>query len=164
MQIGSAVKGALARRPEKSTLAATAPRERPASVSTRPPAQQPVVIRTPVETHLPATRTTVETDTTICPFCRETIKIGALKCKHCGEILDEDLRDERRLRPQQRWNPGVAAVLSFFWPGLGQMYKGQILNGFAWMFIIALGYCCCLFPGFFLHVFCIFGAASGSEY
>jgi hypothetical protein len=98
-----------------------------------------------------------------CPYCREVIRIDALKCKHCGEILDEDLRHERRPRPQQRWNPGVAAVLSFFWPGLGQMYKGQVLNGFAWMFVVLIGYICCVFPGFFLHVFCIFGAASGSE-
>jgi hypothetical protein len=109
-----------------------------------------------------------------CPYCREAIRLNTRKCKHCGEILDEDLRDERRLRPaqhwnhgavaRQHWNPGVAAVLSFFWPGLGQMYKGQILNAFAWMFLVVLGYLMCIFPGFFLHVFCIFGAASGSEY
>lgn len=27
-----------------------------------------------------------------CPFCREPILLGARKCKHCGEILDPDLR------------------------------------------------------------------------
>jgi hypothetical protein len=101
---------------------------------------------------------------TCCPYCREVIQKYAVKCKHCGEILDEDLRAERRPRPVQHWNPGVAAVLSFFWPGLGQIYKGQILNGFAWMFLVLLGYGCCVFPGFFLHVCCIFGAASGSQY
>jgi TM2 domain-containing membrane protein YozV len=26
-------------------------------------------------------------------------------------------------------NPGVAAVLSFFWCGLGQIYNGQIVKG-----------------------------------
>jgi len=30
--------------------------------------------------------------------------------------------------PIQRWSPGLAAVLSFFLPGLGQLYKGQILS------------------------------------
>jgi hypothetical protein len=99
-----------------------------------------------------------------CPYCREEILIYAVKCKHCGEILDEELRTEQRLRPQQHWNPGVAAVLSFFWPGLGQIYKGQVLNGIAWLLAVALGYACCLVPGFILHVLCIFGAASGSEY
>ncbi len=97
-----------------------------------------------------------------CPYCREQILIRAVKCKHCGEILDEELREQRRPRPQQRWNPGVAALLSFFFPGLGQMYKGQVLKGFAWMFIVLFGYSC-LIPGFILHIICIFGAASGSE-
>jgi hypothetical protein len=52
---------------------------------------------------------------------------------------------------------------SFLWPGLGQMYKGQVLMGFAWWFIVLLGYAFCLVPGFFLHVICVFDAASGSE-
>jgi hypothetical protein len=101
-----------------------------------------------------------------CPFCKEIIHGQALKCKHCGELLDRELRYDRdrlRFRQQQRWNPGVAAVLSFFWPGLGQMYKGQVLNGFVWMFFVLVGYVFCLVPGFILHVFCVFGAASGSD-
>jgi len=32
-------------------------------------------------------------------------------------------------------NPGIAAVLSFFWMGLGQIYNGQIAKGVA--FIVA---------------------------
>jgi len=103
-----------------------------------------------------------------CPYCREVIQRHALKCEHCGEILDADLRADRRPReyerPRQHWNPGVAAVLSFFWPGLGQIYKGQVLNGFLWWFLVVVGYVCCIVPGFILHVFCIFGAASGSDY
>lgn len=117
-----------------------------------------------------------------CPYCREEILIQAVKCKHCGEILDEDLRlarapapspfvppvavqfnEEQQRQPRQYWNPGVAAVLSFLIPGLGQMYKGQVLNGFFWLIIVLCGYACFLFPGFFLHVICVFGAASGSE-
>ena len=26
-------------------------------------------------------------------------------------------------------NPGIAAVLSFFWPGVGQIYNGQMTKG-----------------------------------
>ncbi|MCM2272722.1 MAG: hypothetical protein NDJ18_09245 [candidate division Zixibacteria bacterium] len=33
-------------------------------------------------------------------------------------------------------NPGLAAVLSFFWTGLGQIYNGQIGKGI--VFIVAL--------------------------
>ncbi|MFZ0926474.1 MAG: hypothetical protein WAN56_11605 [Halobacteriota archaeon] len=32
-------------------------------------------------------------------------------------------------------NPGVAAVLSFFWAGLGQIYNGQIAKGIVLMIV-----------------------------
>ncbi|QRN98439.1 hypothetical protein JRI60_05105 [Archangium violaceum] len=37
--------------------------------------------------------------------------------------------------------PGIAAVLSFFIPGLGQIYNGDILRGLFWLIIT---------PGFWL--------------
>jgi hypothetical protein len=98
-----------------------------------------------------------------CPYCQEQILLRAVKCKHCGEILDEQLREERDPRHPQRWHPGVAAVLSFLIPGLGQMYKGQICIGFLGLFLVLTGYAFCLIPGFIVHIFCIFSAASGSE-
>ena len=58
---------------------------------------------------------------------------------------------------------GLAAILSLFIPGLGQMYKGQILNGIAWFFIVAIGYVFFVIPGLILHICCILGAASGSN-
>jgi len=95
-----------------------------------------------------------------CPYCRETILINAVKCRHCGEVLDEGLRRERE---PQAWNPGVAAVLSFLIPGLGQMYKGQVLNGLAWLFVVVVGYVCGCAPGIVLHIVCLFEAASGGK-
>ena len=35
-------------------------------------------------------------------------------------------------------NAGLAAVLSFFWTGLGQIYNGQIFKGLAFMLIQAI--------------------------
>lgn len=32
-------------------------------------------------------------------------------------------------------NPGVAAVLSFLWPGLGQIYNGQILKAIVFIVV-----------------------------
>jgi hypothetical protein len=96
-----------------------------------------------------------------CPYCRELIPASALKCSHCGEIVDEDWRREREeeLRPQS--NPGVAAVLSFLFPGLGQLYRGRVASGLIWFVCVLVGYVCCILPGFVLHWLCIFSAASG---
>lgn len=66
--------------------------------------------------------------------------------------------------PVQRWSPGLAAVLSFFVPGLGQLYKGQIINGIVWFFFVGLGYLALILPGLILHLFCILGAASGNPW
>ncbi len=37
--------------------------------------------------------------TRACPFCSEEILMTARKCKHCGEILDESLREQRSTAP-----------------------------------------------------------------
>ena len=37
-------------------------------------------------------------------------------------------------------NPGLAAVLSFFWCGLGQIYNGQIGKGIAMLIIFAISW------------------------
>ncbi len=37
-------------------------------------------------------------------------------------------------------NPGLAAVLSFFWMGLGQIYNGQIAKGVMFMIIYAISW------------------------
>jgi TM2 domain-containing membrane protein YozV len=66
--------------------------------------------------------------------------------------------------PIQRWSPGLAAFLSFFLPGLGQLYKGQILNGIVWFFVVAVGYMALILPGLLLHLFCIIGVASGNPW
>ena len=66
--------------------------------------------------------------------------------------------------PVQRWSPGLAAVLSFFVPGLGQLYKGQILNAVVWFFLVGIGYVALILPGLILHFFCVLGALSGNPW
>ena len=61
----------------------------------------------------------------------------------------------------EKWSPGVAVILSFFVPGLGQMYKGQIFNGLVWLFATVVGYFFLIIPGLILHLFCLAGAYSG---
>ncbi len=40
------------------------------------------------------------------------------------------------LPPQRFWSPGAALVLSFFIPGLGQMYRGKIGWGIVWLLLV----------------------------
>ena len=47
-----------------------------------------------------------------CPMCGELIKKTAKKCRHCGEILDEDLRAQRG----EQENPGPDPALSLIVP------------------------------------------------
>jgi TM2 domain-containing membrane protein YozV len=121
---------------------------------------------TAVDTEAVSESTSVAVEETkACPYCAETIKIDAKKCKHCKEVLDEDLRKEQleqlSLAQSHNWSPGVAAVLSFFVPGLGHMYKGQILEGLFWLLFVVVGYFLLIVPGLVLHLICIFSAASG---
>lgn len=63
-----------------------------------------------------------------------------------------------------RWSPAAAAILSLVVPGLGQLYKGQWLNGPLWFCIVVAGYFAFVVPGLVLHVLCILGAATGNPY
>lgn len=62
---------------------------------------------------------------------------------------------------EQRWNPIIAGLLSAFIPGLGQLYKSQLLIGIVWFIAVGLGYVLFIFPGVILHVLCIIFAAIG---
>jgi TM2 domain-containing membrane protein YozV len=53
----------------------------------------------------------------------------------------------------------IAAVLSLLIPGAGQMYKGRIGLGIAWLVLTLLAYVTLLLPGVLLHFICVFQAA-----
>ena len=80
------------------------------------------------------------------------------KCRHCGEYLTPAIRP----RAVAGWNPGVAALLSLFLPGAGQMYKGTVGVGFAWLIGTIIAYTFLVVPGVILHVICIVNAATES--
>lgn len=62
-----------------------------------------------------------------------------IECKNCGKEIYENAdvcpQCGIRLRIVIIKNPGVAAVLSFFVPGLGYIYNGEIIIGIAFFII-----------------------------
>lgn len=64
----------------------------------------------------------------------------------------------------KRWSRIVAFFLSLLIPGLGQLYKGQLLNGLVWFIVVAIGYVAFIIPGVILHFCCALGAAMGDPY
>lgn len=105
-----------------------------------------------------------------CPTCGRHVSSRAHACPGCGEPIARRVAARGRASDDHvypvtptpaLWSPGIAAVLSFFIPGLGQIYKGQILNGLLWMLFVPIGYYFLCIPGAILHLCCIYGAASG---
>ena len=46
-----------------------------------------------------------------CPMCGEMIKTTARKCRHCGELLDEDLRAEREAEEDSGPDPALSMII-----------------------------------------------------
>ena len=85
-----------------------------------------------------------------CKNCGKEIDDKAEICPHCGVRI--------RLSSKGEKNPGLAAVFSFFFPGLGQIYNGEIGKGiffivmggvFAILMIVLIGFI--LYPLFWIY-------------
>jgi TM2 domain-containing membrane protein YozV len=59
-------------------------------------------------------------------------------------------------------SPLVAAALSLFVPGAGQLYAGNVLSALLWFLLVTAGYTLIL-PGLILHLFCIAAAAGAAR-
>jgi hypothetical protein len=90
-----------------------------------------------------------------CPECHKDVSSAAVSCPSCGHPILHVSNP-----PERTWSPGIAAVLSLVIPGAGQMYKGKVGSGLAWLLFVIIGYAFYIVPGIILHIFCIVSAAS----
>ncbi len=59
-------------------------------------------------------------------------------------------------------SPGLAALLSLFVPGAGQLYAGRMVAAILWFLVVSAGYALIL-PGLILHMFAIISAAGSAH-
>ena len=70
-------------------------------------------------------RFTLKIDEVYCRSCGKPIKKVAEICPHCGV--------RQKTNQQTMKNPGIAAIASFLFAGLGQIYNGEFAKGFIFM-------------------------------
>ena len=77
-----------------------------------------------------------DADTAQCQFCNGAVRPKAVRCKHCGEILNEDFYRERAQRIRSRMNYaswvmylfGLGALLVFRPVGVLSIAAGLLLS------------------------------------
>jgi len=79
------------------------------------------------------------------------------------EPLDRWLDDPPEVRLRRLPSPGIAAVLSVFWPGVGHVYAGRLTAGAAWFVGVAVAYWLFFFPGLLPHMICVWAAYRAAE-
>ena len=104
-----------------------------------------------------------------CPECQKNISDKAQDCPNCGN-------------PMQHWtgvnqtptvtqtvivtpgrNTAIAVLLSILIPGLGQLSKGQPMNGIVWFLGVIFCYAMNVAFGVVVHIACVMGAGMGSK-
>ena len=98
-------------------------------------------------------------DEAFCPKCGSELKFEEAEiCPNCGMRLRETTKQVEKEK-----NPGIAVLCSFFIPGLGQFYNGDLGKGIAFFlgtFIASLFF---FIPGVIVWIFGMYDAYKNSK-
>lgn len=97
-----------------------------------------------------ASSTSSSTNLQDCPDCGRQVSKRAEACPHCGApIASARTKVPPRVAAvptitapttTRAWNPGIAAVLSFFIPGLGLLYRGEFGSALVFFLVVSFLY------------------------
>lgn len=109
-----------------------------------------------------------------CPNCGNNVDSGKRFCVHCGASLAPASAPApqepamppavsqpaygQQPEPDRKKNTALAAIASFFFPGLGQVYNGAFVRGLSIFFGTLVGYLIFMIPGLIIWIFGIYDA------
>ncbi|WP_244603505.1 zinc ribbon domain-containing protein [Methanococcoides sp. NM1] len=95
---------------------------------------------------------------TFCSNCGAEIDEKAAMCPKCGVPTGT-----RYLTPQSPKDPGLAAVLSLLFSGLGQVYNGELRKGIGILVGVVVGWVTFLIPGLIICIYGVYDAYTTSK-
>lgn len=103
---------------------------------------------------------TTKSESKFCNYCGAELKFrDAEICPNCGMRL----RGTTKQIIHEEKNPGIAALCSFFIPGLGQIYNGDVGKGIAFLFGTLIGALFLFIPGLIIWIFGMYDAYKTSK-
>ena len=108
-----------------------------------------------------------------CPSCGKSVDPGKRFCVHCGAPLApapapapqapaapaaSQPAPVQATPPVQQKNTALAAIASFLFPGLGQVYNGGFVRGLCFFIGTLIGYLIFVIPGLAIWVYGIYDA------
>lgn len=111
------------------------------------------------QSQMPPSSKPVQTPSFFCNYCGSELKFREAEiCPNCGMRL----RDTKKIIREEK-NPGIAALCSFFIPGLGQIYNGDVGKAIAIYFGTLIGFLLFFIPGVIVWIFGIYDAYTTSK-